>query len=247
MSSTRPGRMVSLLLDLSTHEFEVQHVEEVGAHFRSITFGGEQLRGQRWTPGDIVQLILSGSSLLGPWQLRSYTPFAFDVVTGTARVLGYVHGHGPGSDWFAAAGVGTRCRMVGPRHALSLLKRGPPMIFFGDETSLSTAIALRETPAGARDVRFVFEVNSLEDAGAVVERFGLGRTTRLVVREEGDRHLGLVEHELLTAYRHTAAMHGILTGRASAIQRLNRALKAAGVPSRQLTNVAYWAPGKAGL
>lgn len=30
-------------------------------------------------------------------------------------------------------------------------------------------------------------------------------------------------------------------------ERLNRALKAAGVPSRQLTNVAYWAPGKTGL
>lgn len=47
----RPGRLVSLLLDLSTREAAVQRVEEVGAHFRLLTLAGEQLKGATWTPG----------------------------------------------------------------------------------------------------------------------------------------------------------------------------------------------------
>lgn len=243
----RPGRLVSLLLDLSTRQAEVRHVEAIGAHFRLITLEGEQLRGQRWTPGDMVQIILSGATLLGPWELRSYTPLAFDAETGAAKVLGYVHGQGPGADWFASVGAGTRCRIVGPRYALSPPKAARQAVFFGDETSFSTAIAMRETPAGYRDVRFIFEVNSIEDARVVVERFGMEDAAKLVVREEGDRHLAAVEREMLDAYRTAEASHGVLTGKASSIQRLYKALKEAGVQGRQLTNVAYWAPGKKGL
>jgi NADPH-dependent ferric siderophore reductase len=243
----RPGRLVSLLLNLSTREVEVRHVEAIDAHFRLITLEGEELRCRQWTPGDMVQIILSGATLSGPWELRSYTPLAFDSETGTTKVLGYVHRHGPGSDWFASVRAGTRCRIVGPRHALSLPKATRPVVFFGDETSFGTAIAMRETPAGHRDVHFVFEVNSIAAAQVVVGRFGMGGVTKLVVREEGERHLAAVERETLRAYRETDASHGVLTGNARSIQRLYKALKAAGVPGRRLINVAYWAPGKKAL
>ncbi|MDI1484836.1 siderophore-interacting protein [Polyangium sp. y55x31] len=243
----RPGRLVSLLLDLSTREAEVRHVEAVGEHFRLVTLAGEGLRGAAWTPGDMVQIILSGATLFGPWELRSYTPLAYEPDTGTTQILGYIHGHGPGSDWIAAANVGTRCRLVGPRYALSLRKAERPAVFFGDETSFSTAVALRETPSGYRGVRFVFEVDSVEDARAVVERFGMGDAVELVAREEGDRHLDELERAVLDTYRSTEATRGILTGKAPSIQRLYKALRAVGVPGRRLTNVAYWAPGKKGL
>ena len=52
---------------------------------------------------------------------------------------------------------------------------------------------------------------------------------------------------MLESYRLTGATHGILTGKASTIQRLYKGLRATGVPGRQLTNVAYWAAGKKGL
>lgn len=65
-SSQKPGRLVSWLLDRSTREAEVQHVQAIGTNLRLVTFAGEQLRGAEWTPGDMVQLILSGSTLLGP-------------------------------------------------------------------------------------------------------------------------------------------------------------------------------------
>ncbi|MEU8206784.1 siderophore-interacting protein [Streptosporangium sp. NPDC049046] len=236
---------MSLLLDLSTREAEVRHVEEVGAHFRLISLAAEGFRGASWTPGDMVQVIISGAALLGPWELRSYTPLAFEPDTGTARILWYVHGNGPGSHWATSAGVGTPCRLVGPRHALSPPKPERPFVFFGDETSFSTAIAIRATPSSRRDVRFVFEVNSVEESRTVVERFGIGDAVKLISREEDDRHFGEVEREVLEAYRSVAA-HSVLTGKASSIQRLYKALRAAGASGRQV-NVPYWAPGKKGL
>lgn len=244
----RPGRVVSFLLDIATREAEVTHVEAVGPHFRSITLGGEQLRGASWTPGDMVQIVLSGAALLGPWELRSYTPFSFDCERGAMQILALVHGNGPGSAWFAAARAGTRCRIVGPRTALSLLAPPRPMLFFGDETSFSTAAALRETPEGYRGVRFVFEVTAVDEARAVLEAFGLvGDMVLLVAREQDDRHLGDLERRVLDAWRSSAVVHGVLTGKASSVQRIGKALRAAGVARRQLTNVAHWAPGKAGL
>jgi NADPH-dependent ferric siderophore reductase len=96
-------------------------------------------------------------------------------------------------------------------------------------------------------VNFVFEVNSMEDARLVVERFGMQDAAKLVLREDGDRHLAVVERMVLDTYRAAEAAHGVLTGKASSIQRLYKALRASGVPGRQLTNVAYWASGKKGL
>jgi ferric-chelate reductase (NADPH) len=243
-----PGRLVSFLLDLSTREAEVTHVEAMGPHLRSVTLGGEQLRGASWTPGDMVQLILSGAALLGPWELRSYTPWSFDRERGSMQILGLVHGKGPGSDWFSRAEVGTRCRIVGPRAALSLLKPPRPGLFFGDETSFSTAAALRATPQGYRGFRFVFEVTALDEARAVLATLGLtSETVSFVSRAQDERHLEALERGVLDAWRSSSAVHGILTGKASSIQRLYRALRAAGVASRQVTNVPYWAPGKPGL
>ncbi|WIX98236.1 siderophore-interacting protein [Amycolatopsis mongoliensis] len=238
---------MSVLLDVATHQAEVRHIEEVGARFRLVSLTAEGFRNASWTPGDIVQIIVSGVALLGTWEIRSYTPLAFDPGTGTADILWYVHGNGPGSGWGDSAEVGTPCRLLGPRRALSLRKPQRPLVFFGDETSFSTAVALRETSSGHRDVRFVFEVDSVEGARTVVERFGIGDSAELIPREEDDRHLDEVEREVLDAYRSTAAANGVLTGKASSIQRLYRALRVAGVPGRQVTNVPYWAPGKKGL
>ncbi|WP_439659606.1 siderophore-interacting protein [Lentzea sp. HUAS TT2] len=244
MISTSKSRLTTLLLDLATHETEVHHVEEVSPHFRLVSITGDGLRNASWTPGDIVQVIVVGAALLGPWEIRSYTPLALDPETGTAEILWYVHGGGPGSDWGASATAGTSCRVVGPRRAVSLLKPRRPLVFFGDETSFSTAIAARATPSGFQDVRFVFEVDSVEESRAVLGRFGLSDAV-VVAREPGDDHLHAVEREVVGAYR--SAGSGLLTGKASSIQHLYRALRAAGAQGRQVNNVPYWAPGKKGL
>lgn len=243
----RPGPVVSLLLDVATHQAEVHHVEEVGARFRKISLKAEGFRNASWTPGDIVQVIVSGAALLGTWEIRSYTPLAFDPGTGTADILWYLHGRGPGSDLGSSAEVATPCRLLGPRRALSLRKPQRPLVFFGDETSFSTAVAIREVSSAPRDVRFVFEVDSVEEARTVLERFDISDFAELIAREGNDRHLDKVEREVLDAYCSEGVANAVLTGKASSIQRLYRALRTAGVPGRQVTNVPYWATGKKGL
>lgn len=69
----------------------------------------------------------------------------------------------------------------------------------------------------------------------------------LVTREAGDRHLEDLEPRLLELFASAPATRGILTGKAASIQRLYKALRRAGVPGKQLTNLAYWAPGRKGF
>ena len=243
-AAQQPSRAVSWLLEQATCEGEVRDIETVEGNLRLITFSGDDIRDMVWSPGDMVQLILSGSTLLGKWELRSYTPFAVDPKKGTMQILAAIHGQALGSDWFASAQIGTRCRFVSPKHPLSLSKPQRPMVFFGDETSFGTAIAMRQTTQGYNGAEFIFEVGSEGDARAALSRFGLTHATFLS-RSADDGHLDALERSVLEA-SHKAA-HVILTGKATSIQRLNKALRSAGLSGRQLTNVPYWSPGKKGL
>jgi ferric-chelate reductase (NADPH) len=90
----------------------------------------------------------------------------------------------------------------------------------------------------------VFEATEVAEVRRVAEAIGLGQAT-LIERTAGDTHLAAAEAELS---RHAASgAHFVLTGKASSIQRVSRALKAAGVVSSRVKAKAYWAPGKIGL
>jgi NADPH-dependent ferric siderophore reductase len=67
----------------------------------------------------------------------------------------------------------------------------------------------------------------------------------LVERCADDAHLAAAEAELMRLAARGA--HFILTGKASSIQRVSRALKAVGVASSRMKTKAYWAQGKTGL
>ncbi|GAA2687877.1 MULTISPECIES: siderophore-interacting protein [Actinosynnema] len=243
MTTTAHGRFTSLLLDLATHEAEVTRVEEVGAGLRLVSIAGDGLRAAAWEPGDVVQVIVVGEALLGPWEIRSYTPLALDPATGTAQILWHVHGNGPGSDWAASAVEGTPCRVVGPRRGVRLPASHGALVLFGDETSFSTAVAVHR----ARDARVVLEVESVEESRAVLGGwFGLVDVV-LVAREPGDAHLAEVERAVLAAQGGGVDVAPVLTGKASSVQRLHRALRGAGVQGRRISGVPYWAPGKKGL
>jgi len=224
------GFIESTLLKLVARAVAVRSVETVGA-FRIVSFAGADLEGRAWTPGDMVQLSLGG------WTTRAYTPFAFDARRGTTDVLAYLHGRGIGSTWLENVAPGERCTFVGPRRAVDLAKLRPTIIF-GDETSIGTAAAL------ATGATTIFEVTSLE-ARAAVERLNL--TASLVQRTDHDEHLQEVEHQLLAAVHAAPDSRVLLTGKASSIQRLYKALRRAGMPSRQATNLAYWSSGRKGF
>ncbi|WP_437598281.1 siderophore-interacting protein [Sorangium sp. So ce590] len=240
--STAPlGVVESAFHRLVSRRARVRDVEPVGDAFRLVTLVGEDLEDRRWTPGDMIQIGFAG--LAG----RAYTPLSFDLRAGTTRFLGYVHGHGIASSWLASATIGEQLFLVGPRSALDLGAVNRPMIFFGDETSFGTAAAIRATPEGMRGVAFSFEVESEGASRIALERIGVTNGVTLTTREPQDRHLDRIESDLTSALGAAPQTRCVFTGRASSIQRLYKAVRRAGVPAKQVTNVAYWAPGRKGF
>lgn len=241
MIHRRTGVVQTAFNRLIAREAEVRKVESVGEDFRLVTLAGEDLENRSWTPGDMFQIAFAG------WESRSYTPCAYDPRRGTVDFLGYVHGHGIGSAWLASAQVGERRFLFGPRSAVDLSSLRRPAVFFGDETSFSTAAAMKATPSALRDVAFLFEVTSIEGSRVALDRLGLTDAVTLVSREDGDRHLDSIEDQVLGAFGARRETQGVLTGKASSIQRLYKSLRRDGASAKRVTNVAYWAPGKKGF
>lgn len=216
----------------------VARVAHVGARFCEFTLSGDDLEGRDWTPGDMIQIAFGG------WQSRAYTPITFDPVAGSMRLLGYVHGHGIASAWLASLSTGTEVHLVGPRAALDLDRLPRPLFLFGDETSFATAAALRATPDGLAGVTCAFEVEDACEARTVLDQLGVFPRT-LVVRQADDAHAPALERSLTDALTHRT--HCVFTGKAAAIQRLHKFARGAGVSGKQLTSLAYWAPGRKGF
>lgn len=117
-----------------------------------------------------------------------------------------------------------------------------PIILFGDETSFGLAAALRRE-SQADSAMHVFEASDVAESRAVLETIGLGQAM-LIERTPDDAHLAAVKAEVSRPAASSA--HFVLTGKASSIQRVSRALKAVGVVSSRMKAKADWAPGKKG-
>lgn len=227
-----PGLIESAALGLLTRSARVAEVQALGSRYRRIRLEGEGLRGRDWTPGDTVRLVLPG------WHKRCYTPSSWDSERGVLDFVAYLHGDGPACVWAATVNVGDGCPIRGPRGAIDLRTIGAPALLFGDETSLSTAAALR-----ALDARSVvmLEVESIDEARAALATLGI--TDALLFAREDDA----IRRRLLEHLQGEPEASAALTGRSISIQRLYKALRQAGIATQRLKNHAYWAPGKKGL
>src|SRR5271154_3001383 len=128
---------------------------DLSDHFRLIEVSGGSLKHRSWVPGQKVQFHL------GNFITRTYTPTAWDAATGVTRFLLFRHGHGPGSSWAASLKKGDACHLFGPRDSLNFVELHGPVIFFGDETSVGAAEALRSLRAESPQHRYIFEVSSI--------------------------------------------------------------------------------------
>lgn len=241
-SSTAPlGVVETVLHRLVSCRATVRAIEPVAEVFRLVTLAGKDLRDRRWIPGEMIQLGFAG--LTG----RAYTPLSFDAERGELEFLGYLHGAGLAADWLASTSVGESLFFVGPRRALAFDAMPRPLFFFGDETSFSTAAALHATREGTRGVTFAFEVNDASAGRTMLERLGLRDGVTLLVRDAEGRHLEALADELERAVRAVPSTHCVLTGKAASIQSLYKAARRAGVSSKRVSNLAYWAPGRKGF
>ncbi|MCK1389284.1 siderophore-interacting protein [Bradyrhizobium sp. 1] len=216
----------------------VAAVETLSPRFRLAELEGEALREVPWTTGQKIQVAM-GAGL----SARTYTPMSWDAGSGKTRLLAFSHGDGPGSRWASGLREGDICQFFGPRRSLDLADLDAPVILFGDETSFGLAAALRES-LRAGGTLHMFEASDVVESRQVLQAINLSEA-RLIARSADDVHLATIEAELLRLAANGAQF--VLTGKASSIQRISRALKAAGVASSQIKAKAYWAPGKTGL
>jgi NADPH-dependent ferric siderophore reductase len=242
--AVRPGLVERTLGRLFLHPVNVIAATSVSPRFRLIDLECVAFESHRWSPGQKVQ-IKTGGAL----ETRTYTPLRWDGARGVTRIMAFAHGEGPGSEWVRRARPGERCQVFGPRRSLELRPLPAATVLFGDETSFGLAASLcgRDAEVQAvqavqavQRVQAVFEVGAIAESRQVLDVLGI-RPLALMERRTDDSHLA----ELHSAMRGGA--HYVLTGKASSIRHMSRALKAQGVESRRIQAKAYWAAGKRGL
>ena len=239
----KPGVIGHAVLRLLAHVATVDAVHALSPRFRLVCLRSEAFRGLAHVPGDKMQVRVGGMAF------RTYTPLRLGGGDDVLELLGYLHGRTPAARWLDAVAPGDRCHVLGPRRSLDLAAIDRSTVFFGDETSLGLALALCTTALGGLDTHFIFEVADAAETRAVLEAMGRGMLAQawLVERQPGDAHLGAVEAALVRYAAADSFRHYVLSGRAPALQRLGRALKAAGAKPSQMMVKAYWAPGKTAL
>jgi NADPH-dependent ferric siderophore reductase len=245
-AAPQPGRIARTLQSWFMRPARVAAVETLSPHFRLITLEGTALKDVGWTIGQKLQVAM-GTGMTA----RTYTPIFWDAAAGRTQLLAYVHdlgtgqdaapGAAPGSRWAAGLTAGAGCHVFGPRRSLDLTGAGGPVVVFGDETSFALAASLG---AEGEAEGHLFEVTDVAASRLVLARMGLG-DARVIGRQAGDAHLAVAVAEL--ARLAAGRVRFALTGKASSIQRMSRALKARGVPAARIRAKAYWAPGKTGL
>ncbi|ELX09505.1 siderophore-interacting protein [Janthinobacterium sp. HH01] len=235
----KAGLFESAMHKLFTRSAQVLDIEDIGGAYRLVTLGGPALRNIEWTPGDKIQIQLGG------WVQRTYTPMDWDAKNGRTRILVYLHGSAPGTQWARTLRKGDACVVFGPRRSIKLAGPRSPVIVCGDETSLGLAVALSNQRPPA-EVLSLFEVSALADTVPVIEHLQLAGA-RVCARLDGERHLAELETHLSALLETHATADLVLTGKAGTIQHIGRLLRQRDIAAGRRQSKAYWAPGKAGL
>lgn len=190
-------------------------------------------------PGQKIQVHLGGLVC------RTYTPIEWNSVEGRTRIVAFLHGNGPGSEWASSVKPGALCQFIGPRASLDFTANKGQTIFFGDETSIGAAVA-HERSSNYAEWRYLFEVSSLPGSQEVIERLVL-KDAKLIAKLPRAGHLFEVERLMMEADMVAPAAHWIFTGNAQSIQELKKALRNRHLTPTRASAKAYWAYGKKGL
>lgn len=232
-----PGSVTRTLLRWLMRSARVAAIQTLSPQIRLIDLEGDGLKDVDWAAGQKIQVAM-GTGLTA----RTYTPISWDAERGATRILAFSHGDGPGSRWASGLREGDSCQFLGPRRSLDLSAIDERVVLFGDETSLGLLAGLSGTLWGG--LTCVLEVSHVEETRRVLDALGHADAT-LIERSADDAHLATAAD---TVSRFVAGRaHFVLTGKASSIQHISRALKAQGVAAARLKAKAYWAPGKTGM
>jgi ferric-chelate reductase (NADPH) len=212
-------------------------IERIGDQFRLIDIVAKGCRGVNWQPG--IKLKIG----IGDSETRTYTPIAIDAQSGRVRILAYIHGHSPASQWAEAVAVGDKTCTSPPGSSVNLDELNSSAVFFGDETSFGTAKSLQSYLGADCPAYCVFEVRQPPQAAAVAERLELANVTLVQICEDGS-HLGEVARRLQKAMADLTTSHLVLTGNGRSIQTVRAALHANNIAKIEYLIKAYWTPKK---
>src|SRR5271168_3755991 len=97
----------STLLKWLTDTATVTEVSDPSAQFRFLTLRSEVFKNRVSTPGDKIRVVVDEA------ELRTYTPYDWDPVAGTARLLAYRRDEGVASRWLSGLLIGDSCQFLG--------------------------------------------------------------------------------------------------------------------------------------
>ena len=214
----------------------VVEVEELTDRVRLVSLVG--LEAGSWRPGDKVQVRMAGLTT------RTYTPVAAPAGADGLRLVGFVHGDGPGARWVRGLEPGAEAAVFGPRRSLDCSGLEGRVVVVGDETSVGLVAAV--AGVAATEVEAILEATDPDDVRAPAARLGLAEA-QVVVRVDDGAHrpvlAGLVAERLGDGDDVTL----VVSGDAATVAAVRRHLKEVGVrPARTLAK-AYWAEGRRGL
>ena len=212
---------------------KVTKVESLTPTLKKITWVHESAHA--WRPGDKIKVHVADGVM------RSYTPSRADAQTDAMELVAHIHGKGAGSAWAQALAPGDTFAFKGPVKSFPVDRdaESPWAVFFGDETTLGLAAALRE---GGRAGRVLGAVEVEPGAAGAAAALGLEVEE---LRREGGRGDALVAYAEQMEWPEGEGVFW-LSGEADSVVAVRKVLLARGVARRDMRIKSYWsARGKA--
>ncbi len=197
----------------------VTSVDTMSARVLRVRVSGPAIAGMDFSPGVKIKLHV------GAGNMRSYTPASVDSTAGEMDVVVHVHGDSAASDWARGLKAGDEVSFMGPGKSVEGPSGPLPWAaFFGDETTIGLAEAIVDAHEDGTPILGAIEVASLPLAG--------------VPRAQ-------THGEALVAYLDSLALpegegRVWLSGEASSVLALRKALLDRGVTREQLCIKPYW-------
>lgn len=223
---------------LNIHEAKVLEVTRLGENFQSLRFQWDSIKKSDWQAGDKIQIAFNLSG-------RTYTPLFWDSEKGESELLAYTRTPQTlASLWFHSLKKDDRFQFYGPRSSLLVDELQGDLVFFGDETSFSTAHTVKNAKAGKEALQFFFEVSDPDESAKMLSYLGIENAT-LISKQPGE--LQRLANEFTRMLLNNDNSTLVVTGRTLSIQTLRQCLRQKGISMKRLKVKAYWADGKKGL
>jgi NADPH-dependent ferric siderophore reductase len=231
----------SLTRYLRNRHFEravITDVCDINQNFRFVSIHSDAFRTCPESRGHKVHFRVNDINL------RTYIPIRCNPCLAVADFLLFLPRNGPGSSWATSLAKGDVCQVRVSKPSLNVTQVKGRTVFFGDETSIASAMTLSQSAYAAYEHTYVFEASSLPLAEQMIRHAGL--VNSIVVQKRIDRaHLSEVAPLSFASSRDLTLPNWIFTGCKQSIRRLQQQLVHDGIRFTEMIVKPYWTEGEA--